>query len=252
MTEFISAQTRPEDHLLRTTELEAVVMALKAKVDALQAPESPELTEVNDALDRLFHIVAFKAKTNNSLIDPRAETVYDTLDTSVSATLWGLIDTTGTTKERIETGRPVVEAVFGPSDTRFFTSSVNLATATWGYYSIDSGVDYLSPIWTASTSIAGLAFGSASMLSALIATGPVTATNSIAYRTFGSPASVTALGSRSLAALAFGSSSMVATWVGGTKSLAEACFGSSAPPITGGSLLGRITSLEARVAALGG
>ncbi|TCA41717.1 hypothetical protein E0J16_34070 [Rhizobium pisi] len=83
MTEHSSDATTPADHLLRTTEMEAVVMNLREKVKDLTAPESPELTEVNEAIDRLYKIVLYGAATAGTGSwgsDPRAETYFDDPD----------------------------------------------------------------------------------------------------------------------------------------------------------------------------
>ncbi len=72
--------TSPADQLLRTTEMEAVVMDLRKQIKDIAPPGGPDLTAVNQAIDRLHKIVLFGAAADGTGgwgSTPRAEMVFD-------------------------------------------------------------------------------------------------------------------------------------------------------------------------------
>ncbi|MEY9198421.1 hypothetical protein ABIA16_003537 [Sinorhizobium fredii] len=249
MATFTSTRTAPADMMLRVQEIEAVLQGVLDKLATLTSPETPELTEVNEALDRLFNLLGFGARTDNMSSDPRAETIYDTSESSVSYLLFGLAE--DDMRDRliaILTGsgsRPIMETLYDITDDRWFSTSATLAGVTYG----DATQDYVTTINARSNgSLAAYTFGSTDMLELIAGDFAPTPDHSLAYSVFGSTDMLSALGGNSIAYLSFGSPTRAGAWQAVSVSLAEAIYGDDVPTITSDPLVAQIAALRAQLA----
>lgn len=87
MATFASFRTSPTDVAIRLQEVEAVLKGVLEKLAGLTAPENPDLTAVNAALDRLYRIVTFGSYTGSP--SPRGETVFDQASNSLFYAIFG-------------------------------------------------------------------------------------------------------------------------------------------------------------------
>ncbi|TAW65410.1 hypothetical protein ELI15_14040 [Rhizobium ruizarguesonis] len=222
-----SDSTSPSDHLIRTTEMEAVVLDLRNKVKDLTAPESPELTAVNEAIDRLCKIIFYGAGvsgTGSWGSDPRAETLFDDADRqrSMFSTIFGIDG-------------------YGAAWTQFLTVTTSSSVMRLTY-----GTDTNIAAWldTNGKDLAMVTLGSTEALDAL-------GGKSVVEKAIGTPEMINAIGTKSPLELVFGDATRAATWSTSLRSLAEGVYGDARPNITHAPLIQRVASLEARLTAAG-
>ena len=228
MANHSSDSTSPSDHLLRTTEMEAVVLDLREKVKDLTAPESPELTAVNEAIDRLYRIILYGAAADGTggwNSDPRAEMIFDDPDRqrSMFSTIFGVDG-------------------YGAAWTQFLTVTTNSSVMRLTYGTDTNIAEWLD---TNGKDLSTVVAGSTDVLDAL-------GGKSVAEKAIGTPEMITAIGTKTALELVFGSASRAASWSTSLRSLAEGVYGDARPNITHDPIIMRVASLEARVTALGG
>lgn len=249
MPTFTSNRTAPADLMLRVQEIEAVLQGVLDKLATLTSPETPELTEINADLDRLFNMLGFGARTDNMSADPRAETIYDTSESSISYLLFGLAeDDMRDRLTAILTGSgsmPILETLYDITDDRWFSTSATIAGVTYG----DVTQDYVTTINARPNgSLAAYTFGSTDMLELIAGDFAPTPGQSLAYSVFGSTDMLSALSGDSLAYVAFGSPTRAGAWQTAHISLAEAMYGDAVPTITSDPLIDQIAELRAQLA----
>ncbi|MBY3363777.1 hypothetical protein [Rhizobium laguerreae] len=244
MATFTSARTSATDVAIRLQEVEAVLRGVLDKLGDITAPENPDLTDVKDKLARLYRIVTFGAKEDNSLSDPYAETVFDTAENSLFYATFGF------ESERVAdilagTGTSTLASLICRADNDYFwTSGSNVVTLTFG----DGGGGFAEWYKTNSVALSGSVFGTTDMLDAIIGDGVVTETDSIAYLTFGSPALLESwrAANMSLARSIYGNAGPPSI---AAVSLVDAIFAGSPPTAFDQPLLTRIEQLESRMSS---
>ncbi|MGO7323757.1 hypothetical protein ACCS95_33535 [Rhizobium ruizarguesonis] len=179
----------------------------------LQAPESPELTAVNEALDRLYEIVTFGSYTGTP--SPRGETVFDQTENSLFYTIFG------ENKDRVadilaggSTGT-LSAMLAGDTDNWFWSTRTSILSLTIGNGDGDQTTfaTVLKSYSNAQTSLASAAFGNPAMMDAPLGGDPFgnTSSDSLAFRVFGAPNKVPT-GSASLMSMFEALESRVQRW----------------------------------------
>ncbi|CDN46859.1 hypothetical protein [Neorhizobium galegae] len=217
----------PSDHMLKTTELEAVVKWLRDKIKEIESPEPPDLTEVKDDIKRLF-----KTNFNGAGVDgggwssdPKAINYFDDPDRqrSMFSTIFGIDG-------------------YGAAWTQFLTVSTSSSVMRLTYGNETNIAQWLD---TNGKSLSTVTLGSTEALDALSG-------KSVIEKAIGTPEMINAIGTKTALELVFGNATRAATWVTSLRSLAEGVYGDSKPNITHDPIIMRIASIEARLTALGG
>ncbi|MBX5160424.1 hypothetical protein HJB89_25400 [Rhizobium sp. NZLR8] len=207
--------------------MEAVVLDLREKVKDLTAPESPELTALIEAIDRLYKIVLTGSGTDGGgwSSDPRSETYFDDPDRQRSffSVILGIDG-------------------YGAAWTQFLTQTTSSSVMRLTY---GNDTDIAAWLDQNGKSLSTVTVGSPEILDALSG-------KSLAEKAIGTPEMITAIGTKTALELMFGNATRAATWVTSIKSLAEGVYGDAKPNVTHDPLIQRVASLEARVTALGG
>jgi hypothetical protein len=183
MGTFTSSRTSATDVAIRLQEVEAVLKGVLDKLADLTGPENPDLTAVNEDLDRLYKMVSFGSYTNPTSSDPRSETVFDVGYNSLFNVIFGA--NADLAAAIIATGGPanITAMIAHDTDEWFWSAGTSLLSLTIGY-------DAYGPLlkeYVSGASVASATFGNIDMLDAILGGDHFgnTSSNSIAFRVFG-------------------------------------------------------------------
>lgn len=227
MVSHSSDSTSPADHLIRTTEMEAVVMDLRNKIKDIETPGGPDLTAVNAAIDRLYKIVLYGAAADGTGAwgsTPREDMIFDdaSKQRSFFTTVFGVDG-------------------YGLSWAQFLTQTTNSSVMRLTY-----GNDTNIAAWldTNGKDLTTVTIGSTDILDAL-------GGKSLAEKAIGTPAMINAIGARTALEMVFGNATRAAIWSTSIRSLAEGVYGDARPNVAQDPIITRIARIEARLSAGG-